>query len=116
MISLTSVCWLLWLLILNIIDPEVTNWIGFSLFYSSLFLSILGAASIFGFVIRFIAMKQELVFRLVKDAFRQAFLFSFLVVACLLLMSRDLFSWLNMILLVFAISVFEFFLLSYEKK
>ncbi|PLX26968.1 hypothetical protein C0583_05255 [Candidatus Parcubacteria bacterium] len=58
MISLTSVCWLLWLLILNIIDPEVTNWIGFSLFYSSLFLSILGAASIFGFVIRFIAMKQ----------------------------------------------------------
>ncbi len=112
----TTICWLLWLVIVNQVDPEVTNWLGFSLFYFSLFLSLLGTASLLGFVIRFIAMKQELVFRLVKDAFRQSFLLSFLIIASLFLLSMKLFSWTNVALLVLSLSILEFILLNFEHK
>lgn len=111
--SLTTIfAWLLWLSILSLVDPEVTTWIGFSLFYSSLFLALVGTSALVGFFIRFIAMKKELAFRLVKEAFRQSFLFSSLVIISLVLLSEGLFSWLNVILLVLGLSILEFFLLS----
>jgi hypothetical protein len=111
--SLTTIfAWLLWLSILSLVDPEVTTWIGFSLFYSSLFLALVGTSALVGFFVRFIAMKKELAFRLVKEAFRQSFLFSSLVIISLLLLSEGLFSWLNVILLVLGLSILEFFLLS----
>jgi hypothetical protein len=116
MLIFTSVAWGLWVAIVFLVDPEVTNWIGFSLFYFSLFLSLLGTASLLGFFVRFIALKKELVFRLVKDAFRQSFLFSILIIASLILLSTDLFSWLNVFLLIFGLSILEFVLLSYENK
>ncbi len=116
MIFATSVCWIVWGMIISMVDPEMTNWIGFTLFYFSLFLALLGTSALVGFFIRIIAMKQELVFRLVKDSFRQSFLFSFLILASLLLLSKDLFTWLNVTFLVLALSILEFFLLSYEQK
>ncbi len=112
----TFVSWSLWLMIVSIVDPGLTNWIGFSLFYFSLFLSLLGTSALIGFFVRIIALKQDLVFKIVKDAFRQSFLFSFLIVASLFLLSKDLFSWLNVIFLISGLSVLEFFLLSYEQK
>jgi hypothetical protein len=110
----TVICWSIWISLLFTIDPYVTNWIGFSLFYISLFLALTGTAALIGFVIRFIALKQELAFRIVKEAFRQSFLFAALIVVSLLLLSHDLFSWLNLILLVVGLSVLEFFLISYS--
>lgn len=115
MILATIISWSLWVLIVRLVNPEVTNWIGFSLFYFSLFLSLLGTSALIGFFIRII-LKQELVFKLVKDAFRQSFLFSFLILASLILLSKDLFSWLNVAFLILALSILEFFLLSYEQK
>lgn len=115
MILATIISWGLWVMIVSLVDPEVTNWIGFTLFYFSLFLSLLGTSALLGFFVRII-MKQDLVFRLVKDAFRQSFLFSFLILASLLLLSKGLFSWLNVSFLIIALSILEFFLLSYEHK
>ena len=115
MIFATIISWSLWAMIVRLVNPEVTNWIGFTLFYFSLFLSLLGSSALIGFFVRII-MKQELVFRLVKDAFRQSFLFSFLILASLLLLSKGLFSWINVAFLILALSILEFFLLSYEQK
>lgn len=115
MVFTTIISWILWTMIITVVDPEVTNWIGFVLFYFSLFLSLLGTSALVGFFIR-IMMKQELVFRLVKDAFRQSFLFSSLILVSLFLLSKDLFSWLNVVFLVLGLSVLEFVLLSYEQK
>ncbi len=115
MIFATLISWALLVMIVNLVDPGVTNWIGFFLFYFSLFLSLLGTSALIGFFIRII-MKKELVFKLVKDAFRQSFLFSFLILACLFLLSRELFTWLNVSFLILGLSILEFFLLSYEQK
>lgn len=113
--SLTVVCWLAWIYLLFAINPEATSWIGFLLFYVSLFLSLVGTAAIVGFLIRFVALHQVLAFRSVKEAFRQSFLFAILIVVSLLLLSQDLFTWLNLMFLIIGLSILEFFLLSYGK-
>ena len=111
----TIICWLSWGFIVFTVDPEITNWIGFLLFYLSLFLALTGTAALVGFFVRFIALKHKLVFKSVREAFRQSFMFAFLIVASLYLISVDLFTWLNLGLLILGLSVLEFFLLSYHR-
>jgi len=115
MVLATSVCWGIWIFVVLTINPDITNWIGFVLFYVSLFLAIVGASAIVGFVIRFVTLKQELAFYLVKESFRQSFLFSSLIVISLFLLSRGLFTWLNLFFLMASLSILEYFLLSYDK-
>lgn len=115
MTSFSAICWGIWIYVLYIVNPEITNWIGFALFYISLFLSLVGASALVGFLVRFVALKRGLAWRLVKEAFRQSFLFSLLVVVSLYLLAHGLFSWFNLFLLVAALSIIEFFILSYSK-
>lgn len=115
MILATLLCWIGFGAIIQTINPEITNKIGFLLFYLSLFLTIVGATAIIGFVIRFIGLKRELVLNSVISAFRQSFLFAFFIIAILFLLSCNLFSWLNVMLLIIGLSLVEFFLLSYSK-
>jgi len=116
MLVATAICWIGWAVILVKVDPETTNLPGFALFYASFFLAATGSAAIIGFLIRFIALKQELLFRSVKDAFRQSFLFAFLLAASLFLLSKNLFSWLNLFFLIAGLSLLEYFMISYKKN
>lgn len=111
---MTGVCWVVWAYILWMINPSVTNWVGFVLFYSSLFLALVGTAALVGFLARFVALKQELAFRSVKEAFRQSFLFAILIIVSLILLSQNLFTWMNVAFLVLGLSVLEYFMLSYD--
>lgn len=112
----TLIFWLaLGLFIINI-DPMATNWMGIALFYIILMFAITGTGAIIGFIIRFFALKQELVTQSVIIAYRQAMLAAVLVTSVLFLFSQDLFSWLNVLLLLFALSGLEFFLLSYQSE
>lgn len=110
---ITTICsWFVFFVVLNIVNPETTNWIGFVLFYFSLFLSITGTSAILGFLVRFIGLRHELAFCAVKIAFRQSFLFAFLIIISLFLLANDLFTWVNLILLIIGLSILEFFLIS----
>ncbi|QQS60558.1 hypothetical protein IPN41_01080 [Candidatus Falkowbacteria bacterium] len=112
----TLIFWLaLGLFIINI-DPMATNWMGIGLFYLILIFAITGTGAIVGFIIRFFALKQEMVTQSVIIAFRQALLAAVLVTSVLFLFSQDLFSWLNVFLLFCALSGLEFFLLSCENE
>jgi len=115
LLSIVVVSWAAWSLILFMIDPFLTNWIGVALFYASLFLALLGTASLLGFIIRFVALKQKLAFRVVSDAFRQSFFFASFLLAILFLLSMGLFSWLNILFLISGLSVLEFFLISLRR-
>ncbi|MCK5538531.1 MAG: hypothetical protein KAI79_17025 [Bacteroidales bacterium] len=115
MLVVVFIAWASWVLVINVIDPYLTNWIGMTLFYASLFLALLGSASLLGFIVRFVALRQKLAFRVVNDAFRQSFFFSFFLLAILFLLSRELFSWWNLIFLISGLSVLEFFLISVRK-
>jgi len=115
MLLATAICWSALAVVINIVDPETTNNIGFTLFYVSLFLSLVGTSAIVGFLFRFIAMRKELVFRQVFIAFRQSFLFSAVIIAAFILQSFRMLTWYNALFLVIAVTVLEFFLISYKR-
>lgn len=112
---LTIMCWAIFALMLNVINPTTTNYLGFGLFYFSLFLSLSGTAALVGFVFRFVALRKSLVFQSVRNAFRQSFLFALFIVISLFLLASDLFTWLNVILLLIIFIVLELFISSYKK-
>ncbi|HTW96139.1 MAG TPA: hypothetical protein VMD74_00580 [Candidatus Methylomirabilis sp.] len=116
MIFTTLVCWGILVGVVTMVDPTATNWPGFVLFYVSLFLALVGTTALIGFLFRFVFLKQTLAFRAVTEAFRQSFLFAFLIIAALFLLSRHLFSWINIALLVAALALIEFFLIAYERS
>lgn len=59
MSALTAVCWGIFMFVAGLIDPVATNWLGFSLFYLSLFLALSGTFALFGFLFRLIALKKN---------------------------------------------------------
>jgi len=116
MSALTAVCWGIFIFVAELVDPTATNWVGYGLFYISLFLSLSGTTALIGFIFRFVALKKELAFNLVKVAFRQSFLFSLFIIFLLVLKSQQLFNWLNLFLLVIIFAILELFLISYKKS
>ena len=114
MILATLLCLSGLVAILVAINPWQTNWPGFVLFYTMLFLTCLGLGAIIGFIFRFLILRKTLAHHAVVVSFRQAFLFSLLVIGVLWLQSQALFSWLNVALLVVGFSTAEFFLLSFS--
>jgi hypothetical protein len=116
MFVLTAICWGIFFFVARLIDPTATNWLGFVLFYCALFASLSGTAALAGFIIRFIALKKELAFNLVKIAFRQSFLFSLFIIILLILKSGRMFNWLNLALLVMIFTILELFLISSKKN
>ena len=115
MTVLSAICWGIFVFVASLVDPQATNWLGYGLFYLSLFLSLSGTGALIGFIFRFVALKKELAFNLVKIAFRQSFLFSLFIVILLILKSQHLFNWLNLSLLIIIFAVLELFLISYKK-
>ena len=111
----TAVCWTIFLFVSSVINPELTSWLGFLLFYLSLFMAISGTASLIGFLIRFVALKHELAFYAVRIAYRQSFLFALFIIAILVLLSQDLFTWLNLFMLVAVFVIAETFMIHVQK-
>jgi len=116
MSALTALCWGIFIFVASLVDPTTTNWLGFILFYVSLFVSLSGTSALIGFIFRFVALKKELAFNLVKVAFRQSFLFSLFIIFLLVLKSQQLFNWLNLFLLVIIFAILELFFISYRKS
>ncbi len=116
MILTTLICWASFVYVLNTINPEITNFLGFLFFYASLFLAVSGTASVLGFVIRFWFLKQKLAFYSVKTAFRQSFIFGLLIVLSLIFLANNLFTWINIIFLIIILFFIEFFFISYKKN
>ena len=94
----------------GLVDPETTNWLGFLLFYAVLFMALSGSIFLLGFILRFVALRKELAFNLVRNAFRQAFLLALFIIFLLILKSQGLFTWLNIGLLFIIFTVLELFL------
>ncbi len=112
----TGICWGAFAFVAGLVDPLKTNWLGFILFFLSLFLALAGVFALVGFVFRFVVFKGEVAFRAVKLAFRQSFVFSSFAIILLLLASKDLLTWINFFLLSLLFLALEFFVASQAKK
>lgn len=111
----TAICWTIFLFISSVINPDLTNTLGFFLFYLSLFMAISGTASLIGFLIRFVALRHELAFYAVKIAYRQSFMFALFIIAILMLLSQGLFTWLNLFMLIAVFVIAETFMIHSQK-
>lgn len=112
----TFFCWIIWVLALYLIDPTATGFLGFAFFYLSLFLAMTGSLAVLSFLVRMKFNKDELIFKNVTTSFRQAIMLSFLVIGSLFLKSKNLLTWWNIIFLILALTVLEFFFISYKKR
>lgn len=112
----TAICWTVFLFVSSVINPEMTSWVGFFVFYLALFMALSGTASLIGFLIRFVGLKHELAFYAVKTAFRQSFLFALFIIAILILLSQSLFNWLNLFMLVTLFVVAEMFMIHSKNR
>jgi hypothetical protein len=116
MILITGLCLAGLIAVIYNVDPDTFGWQGLLLFYSALFLSILGIFSVIGVFIRRLFFAQEMEFYRVKNAFRQSFWLGILVVAAGMLQHAKLLSWWNILILIGILAVLEFFFVSYEKS
>lgn len=112
----TAICWTVFLFVASVVNPELTSFSGFFIFYLSLFMAVSGTASLIGFLIRFVALRHELVFYSVKVAYRQSFLFALFVVTTLILLSQNLFNWLNLIMLIAVFLIIEMIMIHSQKN
>jgi len=115
MIAITLFAWLLNGLVILNVNPFTTNWLGFTLFYATIFLALLATAAVVVFAVRFLRHRDQPAFQLVRESFRQSFFFAFLVAAAFFLLSKRMLSWLNLALLILALSVLEFIFLNKKK-
>lgn len=112
MTLLSLFLWFIFVFLARAIDPEITNWVGFVLFYSSLFLALSGSLTVFGFFTRSLFSRKNLKINLVRTSFRQSFLFSFLFISILFMLAENLFSWLNVIIIILILSILEYIFMS----
>ena len=114
MLLATILCWLAFAVVIIYINPQETGFIGFLLFYISLFLALVGTFALIGFFIRIWLVTQP-IFRQVIIAFRQAIWFACLVVFCLILQSQELLTWWTTVLFIALLAFIESFFLFGKK-
>lgn len=108
----TLVSWIAWLIVLFYINPAEAGFIGFLLFYVSLFFALIGTFSLVGFFGRVWFTKEQIIFRHLGVSTRQSFFFAVLVVGILLLQGAGLYRWWTVISLVLLLTLLEFFFIS----
>jgi hypothetical protein len=86
------------------------------LFYSALFFTVSGAASLIGFVVRLRFVRDRMLSQLVAVSFRQSVIIAGLVVGIMLLLAERMFYWWNGIILAAAATAVEFFFIALEQK
>lgn len=113
----SAIGWGTWVLVLFKINPFSAGAFGFTVFYASLALALIGTLSLAGFALRlWVFHNEEIVLRQVTTAFRQACLLSFLLAGSLFLQSRELLAWWNILIFVSLLSIIELFALSLKRR
>ena len=90
----TILSWFAWLFVILKISPNDSGLWGIFAFYFSLFLSIVGTFSVIGFLVRKVMLHEtDIIFKHVKNTFRQSILLGSAIVFLLFLLSRKWFFW-----------------------
>jgi len=111
----TIFCWTAWIFVLKYTNPNHAGWMGFFLFYLSLFVSLVGTFSIFGIAIRSLMKKEEVIYKKIDVSSRQSIILSLLIIISLILQSQRLMTWWNFLILLSLMSFIEIFFISHRK-
>ena len=112
LIAATMLAWGSWLATVFSMDPTIANTVGFFVFYVTLGCAVAGSAVLLGVVVRRRAVPWE---RELPIAIRQGVLVGVGVVIAVILQSRALLSWINLVFLVIALTLLELFWISLRR-
>jgi hypothetical protein len=104
-----------WCIVMLAIDPAHAGTLGFIIFYITLGAGIAGLFTIIGTMIRARNYDDADVQEVVARSFRQGVMLSALFMSCLGLLSKGLFSFGTMLILVVLVGLVEFLMLSVRK-
>lgn len=103
MLLSTLLAWAAWGFVITNVQPGVSGFTGLGLFYTTLFISLIGSLTLIGLAIRLLLSRgkgQGLEFRDVRVSFRHAVLFSIVSVAALILSSSGRLVWWSCLVLI----------------
>lgn len=103
----TLVAWGIWIFLLFSIDPVFAGLFEFTLFYLTLFIAIVGTALAITVAARVKFKPDIILFRHVVKSFRQSLLLALLFLGSLLLLSKNLFNWWSILILICLLSLIE---------
>lgn len=112
----TLICLLSLSLILMFLNPYQSPDYLIFLFYSSLFLSLIGILTLVNLIIKIFFSSNRFVIEEIFHAFRQAFLFSAVIILALVFLRKDILNWLNITVLISVTAVLEVMLVNYHTK
>jgi hypothetical protein len=112
----TALCLLGFAAVVLTVDPAGVGAFGYVLFYATLGLSLVGLFSVIGLVGRALMRRDTPAARHVSTSFRQALLLCLLTLGSLLLQSRSLLTWWNLLLFLATLVILEFFLTSFRPQ
>jgi hypothetical protein len=117
MLLATALAWFGFFIIIRSFDPTEGSWLVYAMFYSILFLSILGTLSLLGFLSRSLFNKKRGRPRIMAiESFRQAIIFSAVLILALMLQAARILTWWNMALLIILATVVEFVILVFRQN
>jgi len=116
LVASTVLCFSAWILILLNIDPTMTNWQGFLLFYLSLFFALAGSFTLINFFIRNKFFSGKPLFRQIEVSLRHGIFFSTIIIGMLILQKMEMSNWQNTLLLVIGVIVLEFYFMNRERN
>lgn len=106
-----------WAIVVTSIDPLTAGIFGFSLFYLSAFLSLVGVLAIFGLLLRIYVIRRKMMLaKQVSISTRQAVLLSGVAVGAMMLQSARILTWWNSFFLVGGLTLIEFFVISLRRR
>ncbi|MDD5040149.1 MAG: hypothetical protein PHY34_03280 [Patescibacteria group bacterium] len=112
MTSATLLSWVAWLVVLFYINPDDSGMVGYSLFYISLLVALVGTFSLVGFFGRVWFSREQVIFRHLGVSTRQSVWFSVLLVGSLLLQGTGYLKWWSLLFFIMLLTLLEFFFIS----
>lgn len=102
--------------VLFLFNPFTSGALGIVAFYVSAGLAATGTLAVIGLVSRVLFTRNTVMFKMVLDSFRQAILFSVLLLASLTLFKYQLLTWMNALLLVLMLTLLESYFITRRQK
>lgn len=108
----TSIAFMGWTLVLMYIDPKSSGYMGLVLFYTTLFLGLMGFFTLISFSLKRWISNNEVIFAYIASSFRQGFWLAIIIIGLLVMQGGRILNWWDALLFVGAISLLELYFIS----
>jgi len=112
MTTATSFAFMGWILVIMYIDPINSGFMGLGLFYTTLFLGLLGFFTLISFSLKRWIANNEVIFSYITSSFRQGFWLSIIIIGILVMQGARILNWWDALLFVGSISLLELYFIS----